>query len=50
MQKDIKDGKPLFKKYINLGIGLQAFKGIKLLFTRYTLIHTAKQYYKALKL
>jgi hypothetical protein len=50
MQKDIKDGKPPFRRCINLGIGLQAFKGIKLLFTRYALIHTTKQYRKALKL
>ena len=50
MQKNIKDGKPLFKRYVNLGIGLSAFKGIKLLFTKYTFIYTAKQYRKALKL
>ena len=49
MQKDIKDGKPLFKRYITLGIGTQAFKDIKLLFTKFTFIYTAKQYYKALK-
>ena len=38
MQKDIKDGKPPFGRYINLGIGVQAFKGIKKLFIRYALI------------
>ena len=40
MQKDIQDSKPLFKKYINLGIGIQTFKEIKLLFTRYAFIYT----------
>ena len=42
IQKDIKNTKPLFRRYINLGIGIQAFKKIKLLFTKYTLVHTAK--------
>ena len=50
MQKDIKDGKLLFKKCITLGINIQAFKDIKLLFTRYALVYTAKQYHKALEL
>jgi hypothetical protein len=50
MQKDIKDGEPLFRRCITLGIGTQAFKDIKLLFTRYALIYTARQYYKALEL
>jgi len=50
MQKDIKDGEPLFGRYITLGIDTQAFKDIKLLFTRYALIYTAKQYRKALEL
>ena len=50
MQKDIEDGKPPFGRCVNLGIGLQAFEGIKLLFTRYALVHTAKQYRKALEL
>jgi len=50
MQKDIKDGEPLFRRYVTLGIGTQAFKDIKLLFTRYALIYTTKQYYKALEL
>jgi hypothetical protein len=50
IQKDIEDGKPPFRRCVNLGIGIQAFKGIKLLFIRYALVHTAKQYRKALKL
>ena len=50
MQKDIKDSKPPFRRYINLGIGIQAFKGIKLLFTKYAFMYTTKQYRKALKL
>ena len=50
MQKDIKDGKPLFGRYVTLGISIQAFKDIKLLFTRYALVHTARQYRKALEL
>ena len=50
IQKDIKDGEPLFRRYITLGIGTQAFKNIKLLFTKYALIYTAKKYYKALEL
>ena len=50
MQKDIKDGEPPFRRYITLGIGTQAFKDIKLLFTRYALIYTTKQYRKALEL
>jgi len=50
MQKDIKDGEPPFRRCTTLGIGTQAFKDIKLLFTRYALIHTAKQYRKALEL
>jgi hypothetical protein len=50
MQKDIKDSEPLFRRCITLGIGTQAFKDIKLLFTRYALIHTARQYRKALEL
>ena len=49
MQKDIKDGEPLFGRCATLGISIQAFKDIKLLFTRYTLVYTAKQYYKALE-
>ena len=44
MQKDINNGEPLFKKYVTLSISTQAFKNIKLLFTRYALVHTAKQY------
>ena len=50
IQKNIKDGEPLFKRCATLGINIQAFKDIKLLFTRYALIYTAKQYHKALKL
>ena len=50
MQKDIKDGEPPFRRYITLGIGTQAFKNIKLLFTKYALIYTTKQYYKTLEL
>ena len=50
MQKDIIDGEPPFKRYITLEIGTQAFKNIKLLFTKYAFIYTAKQYYKALEL
>jgi hypothetical protein len=50
MQKDIKDGEPPFRRCATLGIGTQAFKDIKLLFTRYALVYTAKQYCKALEL
>ena len=50
MQKDIKDGEPPFRRYVTLGIGTQAFKNIKLLFTKYALIYTAKKYRKALEL
>ena len=50
MQKDIKDGKPLFGRCATLGIGTQAFKNIKLLFTKYALMYTAKKYCKALEL
>jgi len=50
MQKDIKDGEPPFGRCVTLGIGTQAFKDIKLLFTRYALVYTAKQYRKALEL
>jgi hypothetical protein len=50
MQKDIKDGEPLFRRYTTLGIDMQAFKNIKLLFTKYALIYTTKKYYKALEL
>jgi len=50
MQKDIKDGEPPFGRCATLGIGTQAFEDIKLLFTRYALVYTAKQYRKALEL
>ena len=50
MQKDINNGELLFKKYVILDIGTQAFKNIKLLFTRYALVYTIKQYRKALEL
>ena len=50
MQKDIKDGKSLFGRCVTLGIDMQAFKDIKLLFTKYALIYTTKQYRKALEL
>jgi len=50
MQKDIKDGEPPFGRYVTLGISTQAFKDIKLLFTRYALVYTAKQYRKTLEL
>jgi len=50
MQKDIKDGEPPFRRCVTLGIGTQAFKDIKLLFTRYALVYTTKQYHKALEL
>ena len=50
MQKNIKDGEPPFRRCATLGIDIQAFKDIKLLFTKYALVYTTKQYYKALEL